>query len=227
MSRLYKWMAGAAALVAAGATVAVGLMQSAQQQDPPINCAEACSLLERAADQQKWPTFFLAIPQGVPIPKAHGDYLLGDCSNGVCTIRGPQSCECGIDYLYHVGPLVDGYRIAEVKAPAYVAAGWRAWAQDTAEAKWFAGFSQAVTACLNHTTAAKCLQLFDATNHCWLLDTGDICRYGQLVRTSTPGDDPPLACPYARVVRPMLCVTDRGAGSEMVAEDVDAELDVE
>lgn len=229
MTRLKAWLSGAAALVIAGGTIALSLMQSAQEQTPPVSCVEGCELFSRVADSQQWPRFFVAMPQGVATPSAYGATLLGDCQHGTCSIRGPASCPCGIDYAYEAGPLVDGYRAIEVRAPATVARGWRAWANESGEARWLGGFRDAVAKCLELTTAAKCLQLFDAGNRCWLLSTGDICRYGYLVRTQGPGDDPPLACPYAQVVSPMPCTVDRGAGSEMVdaTADLDAELDAE
>lgn len=120
------------------------------------------------------------------------------------------------EYTYKAGPARNGWKVYVVEAHPYIAKGWQqAAAESAGTIRWYGTKAEVVGACLAHFSGGDCLAMLGgAGNGCWLLDTGDICRGGWLVRTHTPGDNPPIACPAAQIIAPFLCTTSRGSGSE-------------
>jgi hypothetical protein len=218
---LKKVWKAAAALIIAGASVAVGLQLASDSEG--MTCKQWATSVKRLGDVQSKHHFFLAVQQGAEIPKARGDWILGECSGGTCTI-GHESCTVELTYTYDCGPLTAGWRLCEVYANPVFARGWREVATEQADFRWYKGLRDVVTECLNHFTGQQCLDLLDADNRCWLLDDGNFCRYGREYGPGLGGvdaDGNPVLCRYARVQSPMPCTVNRGAGSEMA--DVAAE----
>lgn len=212
-TKLKALLAAAAALVAIGVAVPRALRQAGQEQG--ATCGQWASMVERVSDEQAQRSFYLAITEGAEIPKSAGTYLLGDCGGGSCSYL-PEGCDAGYTYSYTKGPLRNGWRIYEVRAHPYVARGWKQAASDSGGTiRWYGTKADVVTACLAHFAGGDCLAMLGgASNGCWLLDTGDICRDGYVVRVHGPGDAEPQACPAARIIAPFPCTVNRGVGSE-------------
>jgi len=218
MTRIQQALAAAAILVAGGATLTLALHDAGQALDPPGTCVEWCTATARARDSQWHSTFFVALQQGVTVPAAHGERVIGDCSGGECRIE-PGGCgQCPVVYTYQLGALVNGWRLFRVRAPAYVAGSLKAWAAETPGAKFLGSFAAVKQACLAVMSPANCLAALQSVSDCWLLSTGDACRHGYLVRLTGPGDLEPLACPWAQVVASMDCEQQGGAPDRVLVE---------
>lgn len=194
MSKLRRVLAAAATLVVgSGLTIGLALNQAGQAEG--MSAKEWCAAIQRVNDIQKQDRFFVALQPGNPVPDAwpegESGRVLGDCAGGTCTIAPNAPQDCAYTYTYQwIGPVVDGWRVAEVFAHPYVAAGWKLAAADLAYLKWFDSTGALITACQAHTTNAKCAQLLDLDAHNWVLDDDTICRRGIVQGTeSTP-------CPY-------------------------------
>ncbi len=232
MTKLKAVLATAAALVLGGLGVYQAMTESGQTHEMGIG--EGCKRIAHISDVQKQKTWFLAIPNGTEIPKAWPDApdgrVLGNCADGVCQFGPSADHECNYYYTYKSSPLVNGYRMFEVRSHKYIAAGWRAWAKSTdAEAfgdrvYWWASFSSPLKGCINspNMTNSQCLNILELDKRCLFLPDGRACRHGRLL-----GED--SACPYVQIVNyiedpgsylawddPALypCTVYRGAGSE-------------
>lgn len=225
MTKLKALLTAAALLVAAGTAIPLALNQAGA--DLGVTPQQWCEKAQQANDIQKRERFFVGVADGATIPRESGGRLLGICGSGLCTIIPGVAEHCPITYDYDCGPLVNGWRICEVWAHPYFAKGWRNEASSNPDFRWYRSLGQVVTDCLAHFTGTQCLQLLQADDKCWLLDTGGVCRFGSLLGSGDEtGPDP---CPYARVQARMPCTVWRGAGSEMTdavrefeAEEFDA-----
>jgi hypothetical protein len=219
------WKATAALVIGAGLYLAVALQQAGEELK--IDCAAYDKEMWRLGDESQWDTIYVKAIGSPKIPVAAGDAVLGDCVDGVCRVHR-QDCKAEVSYKYSPGKTVDDATTFEVRAPLAFLAGWRRWADDShGEAEYQGSLGQVFAECSKSTAAEKCVQMLPG--ECFLLDTGDICRYGWLVRVRTPGDSPPLPCPTARIIAPFPCTTMRGADSEwetvakeITKEDMDA-----
>ena len=223
MTRLKAVLTAAAVLILGGLGVGVALNQAGVTHG--MGTQEWCAAIGRVNDIQQQDRFFVALQPGNPIPQAHGEYVLGACADNVCAIAPAAAPECAYTYSYSwIGPAIDGWRVAEVYAHHYIANGWRMAAADLAYLKWFGSTGALITACLAHTTPAKCAQLLSVDAWNWVLTDDTICRRGIVQGTEA---DP---CPYlATGIKCKLPeVVYRGAGSEMtdcLREWTDAEMD--
>lgn len=249
MTRLRAVLAAAAALVLGGTALSVALRQAGQAEG--LTCAEWCTRTAQYNAPDERHTFYIAFPSGTNVPEAHADRILGACSGGTCTVE-PASCEqCAVSYPYELSPAVQGYRLAEIHAPPYIARGWKLWAQDTAGVRWYGSHAEVRAACLAHFTGAQCRDLLRGDERCWRLADGtrDVygwagdpatwqvvgtepyfrcCRYGLLACEPTVSGLNGTACPYAQAIGPMDCVSYRGPqGAELDAQHIwtDEELD--
>ena len=221
MTKLKALLSTAAALILTGLGVGVAINQAGVTHD--VTTEQWCSKIQQVNDVQRKERFFIAIQQGATIPKAAGDRVLGDCAAGVCTIAPEAAPDCAYTYTYDLGPLVNGWRIAEVWAHPYVAKGWLLAADAQADLRWYASLGQVVGECLEHFTASECKTLLDVDGRCWVWDTdplppdeddrhfapGDRCRYGGHM-----GADEPCAYNYPGEMKASPCTVYRGAGSE-------------
>jgi len=220
MSTLQRVLSGAAVLIVAGG-ISVGIALRDAGIAEGMACKQWCASTAKHADPQSHETFFIAITDGTTIPKAwpegEGGRVLGDCGGGTCDLTPTGCARCPVEYTYNASPLVAGYRLYEVRAPIYIAGGWRLWANDTAGVHWWKSFGQVIDACKANLTPAQCLNILQGDARCWKLDgwadgRGDFCRYGRLYG---PGMGGALPCPYARVEAVLPCEVDEGAGSEV------------
>jgi len=231
MSKLQRVLSAAAVLLLAGGiSVGIALRDAGIAED--MTCKQWCASTEKHADPTTHETFFIAISDGTPIPKAwpEGDdgRVLGDCSGGTCDLTPTGCAKCPVVYTYHASSLVAGYRLYEVRAPIYIAGGWRLWANDTPGVHWWQSFGQVIDACTANLTGSQCLNILESDERCWMLSTVDdcptgvgaetrpvtrFCRYGRVFGCGMGGT---LACPYGQAVAVMPCGVDRGAGSETI-----------
>jgi hypothetical protein len=212
-TKIRRMLAGAVALVAAGISITVALRQSGETEG--VSRGEWCAATERLNDESQWYSFYAALPEAVTPPADK----IGTCADGICTMAPQGVTECPIVYRYTRGPAVAGWRIWEIRALPSVAGYLRRWVLE-GNGRWYESKAQVVSACLQHFTGVQCLQLLgNANKGCWLLDgefSGDYCRDGYVQRNHGPGDAVPVACPAARIIAPIDCVTSKGAGGELL-----------
>ena len=118
MKRLKRILAAAAGLVVTGGLALGVALQQANLADPdPMTCAEWKQAIERVGSGD-WGTMFVAVEQGYTLPTAveSPNRVLGECAGGECVIE-PQGCPVPFTYEYRVSSLVNGWRLAEVRAP--------------------------------------------------------------------------------------------------------------
>jgi len=235
MTKLKAAMTAAAiAFLGGGITIYQAFQQGAVSVD--YTEQEWCRDAKKLNDVQRQEHFFVAIQTGATLPKAvvwngTGTILQSDCTAGECFIAPTAGHECRYKYRYAVGPAVDGWRVADVWAHPRAAQGWKQVAAQQGDLKWFGGIGPAITACLAHTTPAKCKLLLDVDSRCWVWDTdageafvpGDRCRHGNHM-----GVDEACTYNYPGQIRGAPCTVWRGAGSEdsdSAKEWTDEEMD--
>lgn len=213
MNRLQQLLAAAAAaVVAGGLMLGVALRQEGTTRG--WTCAEWATRIAPYQDPQKHETFFVATQTGVTPPQAFGDRVIGACSNGVCSVL-PEGCAAGVDWTYELSATYSGWRLWQVRAPAYIAGALRAWAEPTAGAEFLGPWSTAYQTCRSRFSATACNAVFEADKRCWLLADGSTCRYGLRGNMPNNSSSNNTACSPAADSKPMPCVVDRGAGSEL------------
>lgn len=179
--RIKAVLSAAAALVVAGATVAVGLQQAAQDE---LGRPATCDDWNRAfdfAETQPEVEWFMASASGYVPPAAVGTRLLGDCAAGQCTIQ-PQGCAEKFSYTFERGaPTGVGWRLTRFKGPGYAAVSWRALAaSNPSNARFYGSWGELTTACLAQFTAAQCRALAATLGSvCWKRGA-QVCRNGRL-----------------------------------------------
>jgi len=208
LTKIKRMLAVAAALVAGGVAVSVALRQAGDQEG--VTRPEWCAATEKLSEAQEQFSFYAALPDGVTPPADK----IGECADGICTLRAQGVPDCSISYAYTRGPAVSGWRVWEVRTHPWIANYLRRWVLE-GNGRWYESKGQVVQACLAHFTGVQCLQLLGGANQgCWVLDTGDYCRDGYVQRNSGPGDGALVACPAARIIGPVDCTTSKGAGGE-------------
>lgn len=221
MTRLRAILAAAALLVVGGVAIPLALQQAGDSASPPMKCSEWSQLLDSVSEQQQWETFFVgATSANLPPPKAYGNYILGDCAAGMCTVSH-ATCPGSLSYSYQLSPLVNGKRVARFLAPLIFAKGWYAWATHTAGVRFMRSFKEAASECLSLETAANCRSLLSGVSDCWLRADGQLCRYGRLFG---PGMGGTTTCAVQAGDQPYPCETMRSAEEEGARVWTDAEL---
>lgn len=199
--------------VGIGGAFGAALWTSMQLAEPPMGCAEWAENAATLSAADARHVFYVARRQGTTLPDS-----LGTCAGGTCTIK-PDNCADGIEYEIKTSPWVtvaaNQWQVVRIEAHPKVAGRLRAFADSEPGVRWLGTFTDATAECRTTMTAAQCRDMFVDIEDCWALATGDVCRYGQLVRVNTPGDPSPLACPaLAANDKPFPCTVARGAGSE-------------
>ena len=210
MARIKRVFAAAAALVVAGATVAVALHQAGQAEG--MTCADWARAVPRLAAETS--IYYIAAPSGATPPAAVGDKLIGNCAAGECTVV-PQGCPFPIKYTYELTGAITGTRVFRVQSHPYFAAGLKEWAEQTAGAKFLGGMPSMLAKCRESFTNAKCLQLAGLAHQCWLQPDGTLCRYGRTYRINGPGQPGDGFCTPQATATPFPC-------DELERNDLDA-----
>jgi hypothetical protein len=229
MSTLKTVMRSAATYVVIGG-LGLGAAIWSAMQDESYTCVEYCDDTTGLRDKQTHREFYLGVTPGIfpdAATTADNGWVIGNCAAGYCEVTPDNCTHCGFDWTYEAGPLVNGKRVIKVFAPLVTAGGLKAWADDTAGAKFLWGAKKAITTCLANYPKADCRDMFEPLVKL-KLDNGYFCEAGMLKgpwqQGAGPGKGGDELCPYddifgdtptINVIGTFPFVINRAAGSEL------------